>query len=185
MKEAVLFIFGSVFSMFSFLLILRFFFQLTLFSYEQPIPKFVNAMTDFVVLPARRIIPGIFGYEIASLFLAVVVEVFLLLGTRFLLGYSFSWSFFIPFLAIISITKTIVYIVLFAVFIQAILSWINPFNPLMSLLQNMTSPFLRNLQRRIPLVGGVDLSPIVLIFVCQIILIWPIGAIELYLMTKV
>ncbi len=185
MIEAAMFIFGSVFSMFSFLLILRFFFQLTLFSYEHPIPKFVNAMTDFAVLPARRIIPGIFGYEIASLALALLVEVLLLLGTRLLLGYIFSWSFFIPLLAILSITKTIVYIILFAVFIQAILSWINPFNPLMSLLQSMTSPFLKNFQRRIPLVGGVDLSPIVLIFVCQIILIWPIGAIELYLISKV
>ncbi len=185
MKEAFLFVFGSIFSMFSFMLIFRFFFQLTLSSHEHPILKFVYAMTNFVVFPARKVIPGIFGYEIASLVLAGIVEILLLLGTRLLLGYSVSWSLFLPLLALVSIVKTIIYIILFAVFIQAILSWINPFNPMMSFLQSMTGPFLKNIRRKIPPVGGVDLSPLVLIFICQILLIWPIGSMEFYLISKI
>ena len=62
-----------------------------------------------------------------------------------------------------------------AVFAQAILSWVNPYTPLAPLLAAITQRFLRPLRRIVPLVGNVDLSPLLLLVICQIILLVPVG----------
>ncbi|MEK9867900.1 MAG: YggT family protein, partial [Betaproteobacteria bacterium] len=52
--------------------------------------------------------------------------------------------------------------------------WVNPYSPVMPLLAAMSSPFLDVIRRRLQPIGGVDLSPLVLLVVCQLILTWPI-----------
>ena len=183
MTEALLFVFNTVLGIFSLLLILRFYFQFVSAPYGHPITSFIFSVTNLPVNSIKKLVPGIFGYEIASIITAWALETLLIVGTRSILGYGFGISAFLVFLAAIAICKTLVYIILIAVFIQAILSWINPYSPMMTFLQAMTAPFLSRLQKKIPLVGGIDLSPLVLIFVCQLVLIWPIGGLEFYLST--
>jgi YggT family protein len=80
-------------------------------------------------------------------------------------------------LALIEVFKLSIYIFLFAVFMQAILSWVNPYTPMASVLDALTRPILGPLRQRIPLAGGIDLSPLV-VFICAqllfILLIWPL-----------
>jgi YggT family protein len=57
-----------------------------------------------------------------------------------------------------------------AVIIQAVLTWVSPYSPAMPLLNSLTRPFLRVFQRRIPPIGNVDLSPLFLLVVCQLLL---------------
>ena len=75
------------------------------------------------------------------------------------------------------IGKLSIYIFLFAVFMQAILSWVNPYTPMASVLDALTRPILNPLRQRIPLAGGIDLSPLI-VFICAqllfILLIWPL-----------
>jgi YggT family protein len=71
-----------------------------------------------------------------------------------------------------------VYIVIVVTFAQAILSWVNPYSPIMTLLTVMTSPFLNIFRNRVRLIGGVDLSPLFLLLFCQLILIWPVNALN-------
>ena len=71
-----------------------------------------------------------------------------------------------------------IYIVLVATIIQAVLSWINPYSPVAPILNAMTRPFLGVFRRRIPPIGGVDLSPLFVLVVCQLLLMWPVAYLQ-------
>jgi len=62
-----------------------------------------------------------------------------------------------------------------AVIVQVVLSWVGPYSPLMPLANSMTRPFLRALQRRVPPIGNVDLSPLFVLVVIQLLLMLPIA----------
>jgi YggT family protein len=82
-------------------------------------------------------------------------------------------------LAALNLLKLFTYILMVAVFAQAILSFIAPRGPATSLLASLTRPFLGVFQRRIPPIGGVDLSPLFVLVICQIVLMWPLTSLEL------
>ena len=81
-------------------------------------------------------------------------------------------------LAAIKILKLSIYILMVAVIVQAILSWVNPYSPVAPLLNSLTQPLLRPLQKRIPTLANVDLSPLVLIIALQLILMLPVRWLE-------
>jgi YggT family protein len=66
------------------------------------------------------------------------------------------------------------YVAMAAVILQAVLSWIAPFSPLAPVVDSLTRPMLRPIQRRVPTVGNVDLSPLVLLILLQLILMVPL-----------
>jgi YggT family protein len=70
------------------------------------------------------------------------------------------------------------YIVMVAVLIQAVLTWVAPYSPIMPLLNSMARPWLRLFQRFIPPIGNVDLSPLFVVIVCQLILMLPLAFLE-------
>ena len=82
-------------------------------------------------------------------------------------------------LAALNLLKLFIYILMVAVFAQAILSFIAPRGPATSILASLTRPFLRIFQRRIPPIGAVDLSPLFVLVICQILLMWPLTLLEL------
>jgi len=82
-------------------------------------------------------------------------------------------------LALVMIAKLGLYIVIAVVVCQVVVSWVNPYTPIAPLLNSMTRPFLRPFQRLIPPIANVDLSPLVLIIICQLMLMLPIAYLEL------
>jgi YggT family protein len=78
----------------------------------------------------------------------------------------------------VKLLKLSVYLLMGALFVQAILSWVNPHSPLEGLLNVVTYPFLAPLRKRIPPVGNIDLTVLVLIIICQLILIVPLAWLE-------
>jgi len=173
-----------VFGLFSLALLLRFYLQLVRAPYRNPLSHFLNALTDFMVKPARRVIPGLWGMDLASLVLAWACEVLLLVvllmlyGTERSVGMGGVVYVAIFVLALVKLLKMSVYIVMVAVIIQALLSWFNPYSPVAPLLNSLVQPFLRPLRKRIPPIGGVDLTPLVLIVILQLILMLPIRWLE-------
>ena len=81
-------------------------------------------------------------------------------------------------LAAIHIAQLVVYLVMGALILQAILSWVNPYSPIAPILNSVTRPFLRPFQRVIPLIANVDLSPLAALLVCQLILAVPLTWLE-------
>jgi YggT family protein len=181
LNEALLFLFDVLLQPFVVLLLLRFYLQWLRLSLRSPLGEFVLVLTDFIVLRARRIIPSAGKADTASLLLALVAEsiylaaVLRVQGVHPAAGYSLV---VLPLWAAVKLFKISVYLLMAAVFIQAILSWFNPYTALAGMLAGVTRPFLLPLRRHIPLAGNIDLSPMVLLIICQLIIIVPLGWLE-------
>jgi YggT family protein len=161
-------------------LLFRFLLQWLRAPMRNPVGEFIMAISDFVVLRARRFIPSVRRLDSSSLLLALAVELIYLCLTLMLQGYSFAHFPLLGLLAwsIVKLLKISVYLLMSALVAQAILSWVNPFTPLAPLLAAITQRFLRPLQRTLPLIGNVDLSSLFLLVICQIILLVPLAMLE-------
>ena len=118
-------------------------------------------------------IPSAFGVDLPSLFLAWLTQVILhgllvlLSGSPFSSTGTIAW---LALLAVIAVIRVALYLLTGVVVISALLSWINPYAPLAPVFNAIAGPFLRPLQRVIPPVGGVDLTPMALLLILQVVL---------------
>lgn len=183
LANALIFVAQVAFGLLTLALLLRFYLQWVRAPYRNPLADFVNALTDFMVRPARRIVPGLWGLDLPTLLLAWLMQLLELLVVLQVRGYRFGAEvglaiIGVALLAVLAVIKMLIYIVLAATLLQALLSWINPGSPMAPLLDAMTRPFLRLFRRRIPPVGNVDLSPLLLLVVCQLLLMLPVAWFE-------
>ena len=186
LSDAIVFLIQTATGLFTIALLLRFYLQSVRAPYRNPLSDFLVALTNFMVRPTRRFIPGLWGFDLATLVLAWITQVLDLVAVLWLKGYQPGAAAGAAFsgvllLAAVMLVKFGLYIVMIAVLIQAVLSWVNPYTPLAPLLNSMTRPFLRVFQRVIPPVGNVDLSPLFVIVVCQLLLMAPVAYVELML----
>jgi YggT family protein len=127
-----------------------------------------------MVRPVRRLVPGLFGLDMASLLLAwfwqVVYQGIALGLSGVLFAVSPAPTLVVALLAALEVAKMGLYLVIGAVLVSAMLSWVNPYAPLADVFNVLTRPLLRPFRRFIPPVGGVDLSPLALLLVLQIAL---------------
>jgi YggT family protein len=177
---ALIFLVNTVFGLFVVALLLRFYLQWARAPYRNPLSEFLQALTDFMVRPARRLVPGLWGLDLSTLALAWVVQLAELAIVLQIRGYAFGPEAGLAFaalvlLALVTLFKVGLYIVIAAVIVQVVLSWTGPYNPLMPLANSMTRPFLRVFQRRVPPIGNVDLSPLFLLVVIQLLLMLPVA----------
>ena len=186
MNQALIFLLETFLGLFSLALLMRFYLQAVRAPARNPLSQFLAALTDFIVRPTRRVIPGLWGYDLSTLLLAWLTELLLVGGVLALKGYQIGPGVGtavvgLMLLAALNLLKQFIYILIVAVFAQAILSFIAPRGPATSILASLTRPFLGVFQRHIPPVGGVDLSPLFVLVICQILLMWPLTALELAL----
>jgi len=181
--DALIFIAQVAFGLLTLTLLLRFYLQWVRAPYRNPLADFVNALTDFMVRPARRILPGLWGIDLPTLLLAWLMQLLEWLVVLQVRGFRFGAEIGLILvglaaIAAVAVIRMLVYIVLFATLLQAVLSWVNPGSPVAPLLDAMTRPFLSMFRRRIPPVGNVDLSPLFLLVACQLLLMVPIAWLE-------
>ncbi|MDH5535718.1 MAG: YggT family protein [Betaproteobacteria bacterium] len=182
-STALIFIISTACGLFTVALLLRFYLQWVRAAYRNPLSDFLAALTDFMVRPARRIIPGWWGFDFASLMLAWLVQLLQLVLVVRIKGYEPATAVGAAFaglalLALVMMVKLFLYIVMVAVVVQAVLTWVNPYSPIAPLLNSMTRPFLRVFQRLVPPIGNVDLSPLFVIVICQLLLMLPVAYLE-------
>lgn len=183
LTNALLFLVNTVFGLFVVALLLRFYLQWVRAAYRNPLTQFLQALTDFMVKPARRVIPGLWGLDLATFALAWLLRILELLVVLQIQGRGFGEAVgltlaVMALLALVLLAKITLYILMVAVIVQVVLSWVNPYSPVMPLLNSMTRPFLGPLQRRIPPIGNVDLSPLIAIVVIQLLLMLPVAWLE-------
>ena len=181
--NALIFLVNTVFGLFVVVLLLRFYLQWARAPHRNPLSMFLQALTDFMVRPARRIVPGLWGLDLATLALAWLVQLVEVLLVLQIKGYGLGSAAGQAFaaaalLALVLLVKIGLYIVAVAVIVQVVLSWLGPYSPLMPLANSMTRPFLRVFQRRIPPIGNVDLSPLFALVVIQLLLMLPVAWLE-------
>lgn len=180
LNDALLFLLDALLQPFAALLLLRFHLQWLRAPMRNPLGEFIMALSNFLVLRVRRFIPAVRGFDTATLLLAFVAEAIYLTAVLWAQGFPFI-TFPLPVLlvwALVKLLKLSVYLLMGALFIQAILSWVNPYSPMAGLLNAVTHFFLAPLRRRIPPFGNIDLTLLVLFIVCQLILIVPLGWLE-------
>lgn len=161
-------------------LLLRFLLQWQRVPAGHTLAPLLAVLTDFLVRPARRVIPGLWGLDLATLLLAWAVctlEVWLLFAVQGLvyaapIGLAFAG---VAALGVMGLLRMTLYLFMIALVVQVILSWIAPYNDLTPVLNGLTRPLLRPLRRVIKPVGGIDFSPLVAIVVCQLLLIAVMG----------
>jgi YggT family protein len=179
-NQALGFILQNVVNLFLIALLLRVYMQWARVPFKNPFAQFVVKFTDFAVRPARRIVPGLFGLDMATLLLAIVLQLLLTLALSWLSGFPFTVvgaTVLIGFglLALVSLLSLMCYVLMGLVFVVAVLSIVNPYSPYMVVFDSLTRPVLGIFRRWIPLVGNVDLSPVVFFLVMQFFVAFPLA----------
>lgn len=175
LNNAILFLLQAILGLLTFAFLLRFYFQLTKVSFQNQVAELIVTLTNFAVKPLRRIIPSIYKLDLSTLLLAYITQLALIWFTLLLKGFpvliagSNLWLVTSA-VALISVINISVSIFLYAVLIQAILSWVNPHTPIAPLLNSLTYPILRFMRKFIPPAGNFDLSPLVFILAAQLLL---------------
>ena len=167
---------GTLGTAFIYLLLLRFHMQWLQAPFRNPVGELVAALTNWAVLPARRVVPGLLGLDMATLLLAWLAQGLLLALLMSLHGYSFASTPGIAFLVLaamsaLELLAMSVKLLMAAAIVQAVLSFVAPYSPLAPLLNVLTRRFYAPFRRFIPTIGGIDLSPLFLLLACQIVLI--------------
>lgn len=181
--DAAQFLLRTVFDLLACALFLRFWMQWVRVPFHNPFAQFVLRVTDFAVRPLRRVIPGFFGLDWASLIPFYGAELLSVLGSQWLQGYPFAvaGASVLPaflLLALAVALRLALYLLIGFVLLQAVLSWVNPFSPHAPLVYALARPVLKPFQKLVPPIGGVDLTPMVALIVVQLLLIAPVSALE-------
>jgi YggT family protein len=187
MTQALAFLVDVVFGLVTYALLLRFVMQWQRAPFRNPLGQAVTALTDWAVKPVRRVVPGFRGVDWSTLGLAWLAQFGWLLALAGLTGSLGLPGSVVPtlgLLAVVELIKAAIWILVIAVFVQAILSWIAPDGPLMGLLNALTFRFLAPIRRLVPPLGGtLDLSPLILIVVLQLVLMLPVRWLEGFVLT--
>jgi len=132
-----------------------------------PMGPFIFAMTDWLVLPLRRVLPALGRWDTASLLAAFLAQLALFGAHWLMVGGGAGWIG-VPVLAVFGVVRMAISALTGMVILYAVLSWVQAQSYLSDLMERLVAPPLTPIRRVLPLVGGVDLSPLVLLLLLQI-----------------
>jgi len=181
-SQAIAFVLDALFNLFILAVLVRFWMQVVRAPMRNPIAHFTIALTDFAVKPLRRVIPGMFKLDMASLLVAWAAEFILQALLLLVLGAPLADNpgvlSMVLFLALVKLVRLSIYVFMGAIIIQAVLSWVASYHPVAPFFDALSRPFLKPIQRTVPPIGGVDISPVLALIVLQLILMLPVTWLE-------
>lgn len=142
-------------------IMLRLLLQWVRADFYNPLCQFLIKVTNPVLVPARRLIPSIGKLDTASVVVMLMLELLQLV----LIGLLSQTDFGFQFLLMFAVRKLLIALLLtyFVLIIaRVIISWFanQSRHPLIPLIYQLTEPVLRPINRVLPAMGGVDLSPL-------------------------
>jgi YggT family protein len=165
------FLLSTIFTLFGAALLLRAWLQFVRVPAYNPVSHAVQQVTNWLVLPLRRIIPGLRGIDWASIVAALIAAIVYVLLMVWLAGVDpFGAMPTLIVVALLTVVKWALNLLIWLTILMALLSWLNPHSPAMPVLFQLTAPFLNPLRRVLPQLGGLDLSPILLFVIVQVLL---------------
>jgi len=171
LTEIALFLLDTVFTLFGMALLLRVWMQVTRLPTRNPVSQGVFQVTDWLVRPLRRVIPGLAGIDWATVIAAWLTAVIFLMLVTLLSGADPLGFLPVALLAgILYLLKWGISLIMWVTLLMAILSWVNPHSPITPAINHLTAPLLRPIRRVVPTLGGFDVSPLVLFLIAQILL---------------
>ena len=180
--EAIKFVIDSLASLFILAALVRFWMQAFHAPSRNPIAYFSMALTDWAVKPLRRVVPGLFKLDWSSLIVAWAFEYLLQFVLLMLVMGSVPDNpavfTVLLFKSIVQLLRLTIYVFIASIFVQAILSWVNPYHPVTPFFDALANPFLKPVRGVIPPIGGVDISPVFVLIFFQLLLMLPVAWLE-------
>lgn len=186
--QAVAFLVDTLGTLLIVALLLRFWLQVARAPFDNPLSGLLASVTDWGVKPLRRVVPGLWGLDLATLVLAWLVAwalniILALIEPRLVLdvagagvaGVAGVGVGLAALAGLVQLVRLFIYMVIVALLVLMLLSWVNPHSPLGPLLDLLLRPFLRPIRSRLKPLSGFDLSPLVLLILCQLALILVVG----------
>ncbi|UJS25534.1 YggT family protein [Thiothrix winogradskyi] len=172
LQNVGIFLVQTLFSLYIGAVLIRFLLALSRANFYNPLSQFLVKITNPVLVPMRRMIPAIGKLDTAAIVLALslkIIQTFLLVALQ---GSETSLPVVLLY-SVIDLVRTVIYIYIFALVIQAVLSWVgnSQGNPLADILNSLTEPLLRPIRQFVPVIGMVDLAPMAAILLLYIVLI--------------
>ncbi|SEA16554.1 YggT family protein [Paraburkholderia sartisoli] len=165
------FLLNTVFTLFGAALLLRAWLQVVRMPPYNPVSNAVLQVTNWIVLPLRRIIPSTRSIDWASIVAALIAALIYVVAMVWLAGVDpVGLMPTLLIVALLTMIKWALNLIIWLTILMALLSWLNPRSPAMPILYQLTAPFLNPLRRFVPQMGGIDLSPILLFVIVQVLL---------------
>jgi len=164
------FLLSTLFQLYITLVMVRFLLQWVRADFYNPVSQFVVRVTNPLLRPLRRLIPGWGGVDIAALLLMLLLQLLSLTLILLLRGHGIPLGILIPW-SVAELVALALNVYIFAIIVQALLSWVNPghYNPVSSILYSLTEPLLRPARRLLPPISGIDLSPLLVLLALQVV----------------
>lgn len=171
--QALVFLVQTLFGLYLIALVLRFLLQVLRADFHSPIAQVLVMLTNPPLRPLRRVIPGYGGIDWALLVLALLVQLLELILIGLLLAGQISPLPALLVVALGRLLRLVIYIFMFIIIIQVVLSWVNPhaYNAATRLIYSLSEPLLRPVRHLLPVLGGIDLSPLIVIIGLNLLLI--------------
>ena len=181
LNDAAIFIIKTLGSLYLLIVLMRFILQLVRANFYNPLCQFIVKATQPLLKPLRRVIPSMFGLDMSSLALALIIQMVLIAVILALKGFMVDWVLLVPW-SLIAIFSLFLNIIFYAMIISVILSWVAPgsHNPGAELVAQITEPVLAPFRRLIPNLGGLDISPIFAFIAIQLLQSWLIPRLAYY-----
>ena len=170
LNDALIFVIQTLGSLYLLIVLLRFILQLVRANFYNPLCQFTVRTTQPLLKPLRRVIPSLFGLDMSSLVLALIVQMLVFCAVLLLSYEPFNVLGLLAW-ALIGLTSLFLKIFFFAMIISVILSWVAPDSrsPAAELVNQITEPVLTPFRRLLPNFGGLDISPIFAFMAIQLV----------------
>ena len=159
--QALEFVYRTLLELYTITFLLRFLLQATRADFHNPLSQFIFQVTDPLVRPVRRIVPGLRGMDLSTLLIAFVLLLLTTVGSFAILNGRLPTN--IPILLVSTLVDLVLLqlrVFLYLIIGMVLLSWFAPYHPFAGVLRSLTSPVLRPFQRLLPAVANLDLSPL-------------------------
>jgi len=173
MDAALFFVVKTLLNLYLVTYVLRFLLQWSRADFHNPLSQFILRVTDPLVRPLRRVVPGWRGLDMATLVALLVLQVFVTALLTFIATGAVHGGGLLLYYAVLRILLSILYLYFVVILAHVVISWVSPghWNPLISVLHSLADPVLRPVRRVIPSIGGLDLSPLFVLIGLQALMI--------------
>jgi YggT family protein len=166
--EAIIYLLRFVFDALLMILIVRVWLQWVKADFYNPLSQFIVKVSNPIVVPLRRVVPGIGGIDLATILIAYVVATLKFVALAALAGENLGLlAFYIGLLVLIKQAGFLLFVLMI---VMAVMSWVvQGYNGTLMILNQLTEPFLNPIRRVIPNMGGLDLSMLVAFLAMNVI----------------
>lgn len=171
--QAALYLIEIVFGLYILAVLLRYLLARVRADFYNPLSQFLVKITNPVIKPLRRFIPGYLGIDWPSIIFLLFLQGLEIIMIALVSNGHIPAPPGLCVLIIANLLKTVIYVHMFIIIIQIVISWVNPgaYNPITVIMYQLSEPVLKPARRLIPPAGGFDFSPMIAIIVMQLLII--------------